>query len=73
MILIMIFACIWIRASEEMQLHVMRTQSLTTRPTWEWVMHVLFDGTRGLPGLIMEAEGEKAKVVGCPSETVSLV
>ena len=56
-----------------MQLHVMRTQSLTTRPTWGWVMRVLVDGTRGLKGLIMEAEGEKAKAVGCPSETVSLV
>ena len=55
-----------------MQLHVMRTQSLT-RPTWGWVMRILFDGTRGLHGPIMEAEGEKAKAVGCPSETVSLV
>lgn len=33
----------------------------------------LFDGTRGLHGLRMEAEGEKGKAVGCPSETVSLV
>ena len=56
-----------------MQLHVMRTQSLTTRPTWGWVMRILVDGTRGLHGLRMEAEGEKAKAVGCPSETVSLV
>lgn len=32
-------------------------------------MRVLFDGTRGLHGLRMEAEGEKAKAVGCPSET----